>query len=68
MNEKLVNKINRNLNSYPVNEAYTNTEYGTSQALSSNSYFANPNNDSRSHSYVTPHPVQKAFLIYLLVS
>ena len=68
MNEKLVNKINSNLNSYPVNKANTNTQYGTSQALSSNSYFANPNNDSRSHSSVTPHPVQKAFLIYLLVS
>ena len=54
MNEKLVNKINSNLNSYPVNKANTNTQYGTSQALSSNSYFANPNNDSTSHSSVTP--------------
>ena len=45
INEKLINKINRNLNSYSVNEANTNTEYGTSQVLSSNSYFANSNND-----------------------
>ena len=45
INEKLINKINRNLNSYSVNEANTNTEYGTNQVLSSNSYFANSNND-----------------------
>ena len=30
INEKLINKINRNLNSYSVNEANTNTEYVTS--------------------------------------
>ena len=45
INEKLINKINRNLKSYSVNEANTNTEYGTSQVLSSNSYFNNSNND-----------------------
>ena len=54
INEKLLNKINRNLNSYFVNEANTNTEYGTSQVLSGNSYFANSNNDSTSDSSVTP--------------
>ena len=32
----------------------TNTEYGTVQVLSSNSYFANSNNDSTSDSSVTP--------------
>ena len=32
INEKLINKINRNLNSYSVNEA-TNTEYDTTQVL-----------------------------------
>ena len=53
INEKLINKINRNLNSYSVNEANTNTEYGTSQVLSSNSYFANSNNDLTSDSSVT---------------
>ena len=52
INEKLINKINRNLNSYSVNEAKTNT--GTSQVLSSNSYFANSDNDSTSDSSVTP--------------
>ena len=41
INETLINKINRNLNSYSVKEANTNTEYGTSQVLSSNLYFAN---------------------------
>ena len=54
INEKLINKINRNLNSYSVNEANTNTEYGTSQVLSSNSYFANSNNDLTSDSSVNP--------------
>ena len=69
INEKLINKINRNLNSYSINEAITNT--GTSQGLSINSYFANSDNDSTSDSSLTPHTllkgskqqVQKAFLI-----
>ena len=54
INEKLINKINRNLKSYSVDKANTNTEYGTGQVLSSNSYFANSNNDSTSDSSVTP--------------
>ena len=54
INEKLINKINRNLNSYSVNEANTNTEYGTTQVLSSNLSFANPNNDSTPDSSITP--------------
>ena len=53
INEKLINKINRNLNSYSLNEANTNTKYGASQALSSNSYFANSNNDPTSDSSET---------------
>ena len=57
INEKLINKINRNLNSYSVNEAKTNT--GTSQVLSSNSYFANSDNDSTSDSSVTPQTLLK---------
>ena len=59
INEKLINKINRNLKSYSVNEANTNTEYGTSQVLSSNSYFANSDNDSTSDSSVTPQTLLK---------
>ena len=54
INEKLINKIDRNLNSYSVNEANTNTEYGTTQVLSSNLSFANPNNDSTPDSSITP--------------
>ena len=57
INEKLINKINRNLNSYAVNEANTNT--GTSQVSSSNSYYANPDNDSTSDSSVTPQTLLK---------
>ena len=41
------------MNFYYVNEANTNTEYGTSQVLSSNLYFANSNNDSTSDSSLT---------------
>ena len=59
INEKLINKINRNLKSYSVNEANTNTEYGTSQVLSSNSYFANSDNDSTSDSSVTSQKLLK---------
>ena len=59
INEKLINKINRNLNSYSVNEANINTEYGTSQALRSNSHFANSNNDSTSDSPETPQTLLK---------
>ena len=59
INEKLINKINRNLNSYFFNEANTNTEYGTSQVLSNNSYIANSNNDSTSYSSVTPQTLLK---------
>ena len=54
INEKLINKINRNLNSYSVKEVNTNTEYGTSQVLSSNLYFANSTNNSTYDSSVTP--------------
>ena len=54
INEKLINKINRNLNPYSVNEANTNTKYDTNQVLSNNSYFANSNNDSTSDSSITP--------------
>ena len=53
INEKLINQINRNLNSYSVNEANT-TEYGTTQELSSNLSFANSNNDSTPDSSITP--------------
>ena len=53
INEKLINEINRNLRSYSVNEANTKTEYGTSQVLSSNSYFANSDNGSTSDFSVT---------------
>ena len=53
INEKFINKINRSLNSYSVNEA-VNTKYCTAQALSSNLSFANPNNDSTPDSSITP--------------
>ena len=45
------------MNSYPVNEGNTNN--GTSQALSSNSHFANSDNDSISDSSVTPQTLLK---------
>ena len=54
INEKLINKINRYLNSYSVNEANTNTKYGTTQVLSSNLSFVNPNKDSTPDSSITP--------------
>ena len=54
INEKLINKINRNLNCYSVDEANTNTEYGTTRVLSSNLSFANSNNDSTPDSSITP--------------
>ena len=54
INETLINKINRNLNSYSVKEANTNSKYGTSQVLSSNLYFANSTNNSTCDSSVTP--------------
>ena len=57
INEKLINKINRSLTSYSVNEANTNT--GRSQVSSSNSYYANPHNDSTSDSSVTPQTLLK---------
>ena len=57
INENLINKINGNVNSYSVNEANTNT--GTSEVLSSNSYFANSDNDSTSDSSVTPQTLLK---------
>ena len=47
------------MNSYSVNEANTNTEYGTSQVLSSNLYFVNSDNDSTSDSSVTPETLLK---------
>ena len=57
--EKLINKINRNLNSDPVNEANINTQYGTTQVLHSNLYFAIPNNESTSDSSITPQGTLK---------
>ena len=57
--EKLINKINRNLNSDPVNETNINTQYGTTQVLNSNLYFAIPNNDSTSDSSITPQGTLK---------
>ena len=48
------NKTNRNLNSYSVNEANTNTKYGTSQVLTIKLYLANLNNDSTPDSSITP--------------
>ena len=53
INETLINKIKRNLNSYSVDEANTNTEYGMTQVLSSNLSFANPNNESTLDSSIT---------------
>ena len=50
--EKLINKINRNLNSDLVNNI--NTQYGKTQVLNSNLYFAIPNNKSTSDSSITP--------------
>ena len=47
------------MNSYFVNKANTNTEYGTSQVFSSNSYIANSSNDSTSDSSVTPQTLLK---------
>ena len=61
INEQLIKKINRNLNSYSANEANTNTEYGTAQILNSNLYFTNPNNDSTSDSSITPQTHLKDF-------
>ena len=54
INEKLINIINRHLNCSSVNEANTDIEYGTTEVLSSNLSFANPNNDSTSNSSITP--------------
>ena len=45
------------MNPYSVNEA--NTNIGTSQVLSSNSYFANSDNESTSDSSVTPQTLLK---------
>ena len=59
INETLVNKIKRNLNSYSVDEANTNTEYGMTQVLSSNLSFANPNNESTPDSSKTPQTPSK---------
>ena len=61
INEQLIKKINRNLNSYSANEANTNTEYGTAQILNSNLYFTNPNNDSTPDSSITPQTHLKDF-------
>ena len=47
------------MNSYSVNEVNTNTEYGTSQVLRSNSYFANSDNDSTSDYSVTFQTLSK---------
>ena len=55
--EKLINKINRNLNSDLVNNI--NTQYGKTQVLNSNLYFAIPNNDSTSDSSITPQGTLK---------
>ena len=54
INEKLINKINGNLNLYTVNEVNTNTKFGTTQVLSSNLSFANPNNNTTPDSSITP--------------
>ena len=59
INEKLINKINRNLNSYTVNEVNTNNEYDTTQIVSSNLSFATPNNDSKADSPITPKTLLK---------
>ena len=59
INENLINKINRNLNSYSVKEANTNTEYGTTQVSGSNLFFANPSNDSTPASSITPQTLLK---------
>ena len=54
ISEKIINEINRNLNSCSVNEVNTNTEYFTTQVLSSNLSFATLNNDSTHDSPITP--------------
>ena len=49
-----MNKINRNLNSYSINEANTNTEYGPTQVLSSILSFGKPSNDAPLHFSIIP--------------
>ena len=56
INRKLTNKVN---SPYSVNEANTNTGYGTTQVLSSNLSFSNPNNDSTPDSSITPQTLLK---------
>ena len=46
IDEKLLNKINRNLNSYSVNTVNTEIDNGTAQLISSNSSIATPMNDA----------------------
>ena len=46
IDEKLLNKINRNLNSYSVNTVNTEIDYETTQLISSNSSIATPMNDA----------------------
>ena len=46
IDEKLFNKINRNLNSYSVNTVNTEIDYETTQLISSNSSIATPMNDA----------------------
>ena len=54
INEKLINKINRNVSSYSVNEANTNTKYGATQVSNNNLFFANSSIDSTPGSSATP--------------
>ena len=61
INEKLIHKIDRNLNSYSVNEVNTNTEYATTKVLSSNLSFANPNNESTADFSITPQTPLKDY-------
>ena len=61
INEKLINKINGNLNSYTINVADTNSEFDTNQILSSNLSFATANKDSTPDSPITPQTLLKDF-------
>ena len=61
INEKLIHKIDRNLNSYSINEVNTNIEYATTKVLSSNLSFANPNNESTADFSITPQTPLKDY-------
>ena len=61
INEKIINKINRNLSSYSADEDSTNTDYDSTQVLSNNLRLALPNNNSTPDSLLTPQTPLKDF-------